>query len=207
MAEATSPAHSSDASLAQLHAWIASRPPPPLAVGQQPADDAQEVLSGVWISNRATSRNVDWLTKVAVTDVISMTRQEADAPLLDQYRTLGVEYHSFGLNDSQSQAFLAIGEQAADLIADIRARHGTVLVHCDQGRSRSPAVVLLYLMKAQSLGYEEAFATIARVRRIQPNASFEAELRAYAGMAVRRLGADLATTIGSSEPPCPLDAT
>lgn len=58
--------------------------------------------------------------------------------------------------------------------------YGSVLVHCNQGRSRSGSMILAYMMKVHGLTYDEALAQ-ARTRRpeIDPNDAFETQLRAF----------------------------
>lgn len=172
------PASPTDA-VGQLRAWIAQRPPAPIDRASMHDDDAHQVVDGVWISNLATAWNTKYIAKLNITDIISVTRQEPSEAVLEASRREGIQLHAFGMNDSNAQRFIELGEKAADTIADVLSKHGRVLVHCDQGRSRSPSVVILYLMKHRSMTYEVAFETIARGRLIQPNAGFEAELRAW----------------------------
>ncbi|CAM9948196.1 unnamed protein product [Heterosigma akashiwo] len=58
--------------------------------------------------------------------------------------------------------------------------YGNVLVHCNQGVSRSCSMVIGYLMKRQGMTYDEALAYV-RERRPQanPNFAFESELRKW----------------------------
>ncbi|KAA1473558.1 DSPc-domain-containing protein [Dentipellis sp. KUC8613] len=60
----------------------------------------------------------------------------------------------------------------ADIDAALRAGRN-VLVHCQQGVSRSPAVVIAYLIRKRGMGYEAA-AALVRQRRpcVKPNAGF-----------------------------------
>ncbi|THH09107.1 hypothetical protein EW145_g2239, partial [Phellinidium pouzarii] len=53
-----------------------------------------------------------------------------------------------------------------------------VLVHCQQGISRSPAIVLAYLMRDRALSYDAALQIVkARRKCIKPNEGFEKTLR------------------------------
>lgn len=55
---------------------------------------------------------------------------------------------------------------------------GNVAIHCAQGKSRSGAVLVAYLMQQEAIGYDEALKMAQKSRSIiQPNASFERELR------------------------------
>lgn len=53
-----------------------------------------------------------------------------------------------------------------------------ILVHCNAGVSRSPAIVIAYLMQRRNCQYQDAFELVKAVRPcIRPNAGFEAQLR------------------------------
>jgi protein tyrosine/serine phosphatase len=58
--------------------------------------------------------------------------------------------------------------------------NGNVLVHCRQGVSRSGAVIIAYLMRMFSLGYDVALAVAQTSRSIiQPNSGFADQLRLW----------------------------
>ena len=52
--------------------------------------------------------------------------------------------------------------------------YGKILVHCNQGRSRSGSFIIAYMMETKGLSYDEALA-LARIKRptISPNDAFE----------------------------------
>ena len=61
------------------------------------------------------------------------------------------------------------------LIEALRAEGRTVLVHCVQAHSRTPAVAALYAMRRRSISAESA---LERVRRVLPASSPNPEFRA-----------------------------
>ena len=53
-----------------------------------------------------------------------------------------------------------------------------IYIHCMQGRSRSPSVVIYYLMKYQKMSFDKAYAEVAQVRPIiLPNPKFVEEIK------------------------------
>lgn len=56
---------------------------------------------------------------------------------------------------------------------------GCVLVHCEQGMSRSATVVVAYLMRKRGLGRDKALAFVNAQRKIQPNPGFMAQLETW----------------------------
>jgi len=56
-----------------------------------------------------------------------------------------------------------------------------VLIHCEQGRSRSGAMVIAYLMKKNNQSYPETLnKVLAQRKRVMPNIGFQIQLRAFA---------------------------
>lgn len=66
------------------------------------------------------------------------------------------------------------------LFKSIEPESGAILVHCMQGRSRSGSIVIAYIMWSQKMTYDQAYQYV-KLRRsiVQPNATFEKELRQY----------------------------
>jgi len=63
-------------------------------------------------------------------------------------------------------------------LCHLRREEITTLVHCQAGRSRSPAVVALYLMARDEMSWDEAVIWIrARRPEVQPNVFFETDRR------------------------------
>lgn len=71
-------------------------------------------------------------------------------------------------------------EGACQYIAHALQNGGNVLVHCQQGVSRSPAIVIAYLIHNLGMSYEQAYTLVKRRRPcINPNPGFVAALRAW----------------------------
>ncbi|CAF5223781.1 unnamed protein product, partial [Rotaria magnacalcarata] len=62
----------------------------------------------------------------------------------------------------------------------LRLKTNKVLVHCSAGISRSPTLVLAYMMKKNRWTLEEAFDKMRKLRKIvDPNVSFIIQLREW----------------------------
>jgi hypothetical protein len=62
----------------------------------------------------------------------------------------------------------------------LRSGDNNVLVHCSAGISRSPTLVLAYIMKKDHITLDEAFDKMRKLRQIvDPNVSFIIQLREW----------------------------
>ncbi len=69
---------------------------------------------------------------------------------------------------------------AYHFIVDAVKNGGRVLVHCVEGKSRSSAVVLFYLVKSRRIHVDTALAELKLLRPlVKPNPVFLDQLRAY----------------------------
>jgi protein-tyrosine phosphatase len=128
---------------------------------------------------------VDWITDA----VLIGTREEAqDAEILgaggiqsvlcldgalceDNAAALGVsEVVVVPLRDGSGNDLTAF-RRAVDAVTRLAATRAPVLVQCQYGRSRSPAVVAAYLMRARGLDPFEARALVATKRDISISAA------------------------------------
>ncbi|CAM1508044.1 Fc.00g048920.m01.CDS01 [Cosmosporella sp. VM-42] len=60
-----------------------------------------------------------------------------------------------------------------------KSDHGNVLVHCQQGVSRSAAVVVAYLMRKHHEGVGSVLRSVGEHRKIEPNENFLDQLRVW----------------------------
>ncbi|XP_061493889.1 dual specificity protein phosphatase 12 [Rhineura floridana] len=85
--------------------------------------------------------------------------------------------------DQPESDLLSHLDTCASFISRARERGGTVLVRCQAGVSRSVAVVTAYLMKANKLPFEEAYAFVQAIKPdAKMNRGFEWQLKLYEEM-------------------------
>jgi len=79
---------------------------------------------------------------------------------------------SFDMNSIFDDCFL--------YIENIRLTGRRVFIHCNAGISRSPTIVIAYVMKHLKIDFDHAFKLVKETRStIKPNAGFLLQLKAY----------------------------
>ncbi|GAM27074.1 hypothetical protein SAMD00019534_102490 [Acytostelium subglobosum LB1] len=90
-----------------------------------------------------------------------------------EYRSL----RAHNLEDVPEQDILTFIDEAYLFIEQARKEDGVVFVHCLAGRSRSPTVILAYLMIAKRLPLNQLYTTLHQTRScVQPNDGFMIQL-------------------------------
>jgi predicted protein tyrosine phosphatase len=83
-----------------------------------------------------------------------------------------VEILSLTFNDLRTYNILQHKEVVIDFINKCS---GKLLIHCGEGVSRSPSILIMYL--SQNYTYEEAYQIVSSKRFIKPNVGFARQLR------------------------------
>jgi len=117
--------------------------------------------------------------------------QVLDVPWLPLSEKDGFECYRIDIIDVPSADLKCHLEGACKDIEKALRGGQNVLVHCQQGISRSAAIVIAYLIKYHGMTYDSAHALVRNKRPcIKPNSGFVEALRAWEGQwrppAVRR---------------------
>jgi len=132
--------------------------------------------SALYLGSISATMDRDLLKSHRITHIV----QVLDAPWIpisekDGFRCLRIDIHDKPTADLKSHL-----ETACQYIASALISGGNVLVHCQQGISRSPAIVIAYLIHNLGMSYDQAYALVKRHRPcINPNPGFVAALRAW----------------------------
>lgn len=99
--------------------------------------------------------------------------QVLDVPWLPAYEEDGYECYRLDVLDTESQDLRPHLEDTVEDIDSALRRGRNVLVHCQQGVSRSAAIVIAYLIRKRGMSFDSA-VTFVRQRRpcIKPNSGF-----------------------------------
>lgn len=113
----------------------------------------------------------------------------------------GVRYLRIAVNDNESAMILPYLDGAADAIATAVGKGENVLVHCQQGISRSATILAAFLIKHCGLSADAAIEQIQRHRHVaNPNLGFRRQLQDFqgAGSSGTRLHSKNTSIVGKS---------
>ncbi|KAG5351753.1 hypothetical protein C0989_005008 [Termitomyces sp. Mn162] len=137
----------------------------------------QGPLTGMlYVGSLSAVQDKDLLVQHGISHLV----QVLDAPWIPVSEKDGFNCHRIQILDHSSVDLKPHLEAACNYI-DRALQTGTnVLVHCQQGISRSPAVVIAYLIRNHGMSYDNAFAFLKRKRAcVKPNSGFVAALREW----------------------------
>ncbi|CAF0873711.1 unnamed protein product [Rotaria sordida] len=149
-------------------------PPSPDAIDKENVV-MTEILPHIFVGNILDAQTCDRLIQNGITHIVNCT------PDLPFYWEKKYEYMRVDILDSPSQNIRKHFEDFISFIDNaLRIKTNNVLVHCSAGISRSPTLVLAYMMKKNRWTLDEAFDKMRKLRQIvDPNVSFIIQLREW----------------------------
>lgn len=129
--------------------------------------EMQEIIPGLYLGNEAAANHLP----SNFTNVLCF-RTELQKNPSNRMIWKGIQ-----IPDKAGAHILPYFQESYEFIENAK---GDTLVHCRYGRSRSPVVVIAYLMKKFDVPFEKAYRFV-RLKRptIEPNSGFIEELKAY----------------------------
>ncbi|UJR31261.1 hypothetical protein I4U23_018761 [Adineta vaga] len=153
-----------------------------------------EILPHIFVGNILDSQNLDRLNQNGITHIINST---PDLPCKWEGK---YEYIRVDALDLPSQNIRKYFDEVFQFIdTALRDKSNNVLVHCSAGISRSPTLVLAYMIKKYHLKLDEAFNKMRQLRRIvDPNVSFMIQLQDWENKCLVSSSSSSSTTTGES---------
>lgn len=131
-----------------------------------------QVVEGVFVSNAKVAKDPEQLAAHAIHVIVNLASQLSPAGVTVQ------SIHFKDRIDHEPDALGRLVQRAVDAIAAARSSNQNVLVQCSAGISRSPAIVVAYLVRARGMALADAVALVQqRHTRARPNAAVLAWLR------------------------------
>jgi len=141
----------------------------------------QEIVPGVFLGPYAAAgkKNLSRLESAGVTHVICV-RQEIEKNFIKPNFEPQLKYLVITLADSCLETLIPKIKESKDFIDKCLSAGGKVLVHCNDGMSRSASLVIAYIMQTFGLDFKSALNYVQQRRFcVQPNDGFEQQLKEF----------------------------
>jgi len=134
------------------------------------------VMDGLYLGNQVEVAHWGLLRRLGITHVVNVAAQLDPAyPSRICYKWVKI-YD----NEREKKAFGKHLDDLTEFIHSVRTQNGRVFVHCQSGISRSPTVILAYLLRFHSMDYDSAYHFLKAKRVVtRPNPAFKQLLVEY----------------------------
>ncbi|VEN48601.1 unnamed protein product [Callosobruchus maculatus] len=146
---------------------------------QLPSKAMHEIIPGVYLGSFSAAQTSSLL--VNGINYIICVRQEYEAHFIKpQVSDPAFTYLTLDIEDNVTENIIRFFPKVRQFIDDALSHNCKVLVHCDNGNSRSATLVLAYLMEKYGLSTSEALRYVRERREsVNPNEGFRAQLIEY----------------------------
>lgn len=153
----------------------------PRPMNLPPLYKLDHIIDNVWLGDWGDSITPQKLIlnniKVIVTLNSELIHSYFDVAI---FKGLGIAHVRIDIEDSRRANIAPHLRELVGYLVGAGRSGLNVLVHCSAGISRSSSVVIAYLMEVSDVSYDTALAHVQGIRPIvQPNPSFERQLREY----------------------------
>ena len=145
--------------------------------------DYSLINNGIFIGNVdsviSTTKSKDILEQRDIKIVISaLTEEEYEDNMIAEQDFPNIQWHRLVIDDEPNENITKYFYTVHNIISNAIANKQNVIVHCAAGMSRSPTLVLAYLMIENKWCFEEAYNYMKAKRPyISPNIGFIKQLK------------------------------
>lgn len=145
-----------------------------LILPEAPVSSSSKTSGALYLGSMAAVHESDALRINNITHLV----QVLDAPWHPFSEKAGFNMYKIDIIDTSTADLKPHLEAVCNHIDNALKSGKSVLVHCQQGISRSASVVIAYLIRNRHMSYDTAFALVKGQRAcIKPNPGFVAALR------------------------------
>lgn len=143
-------------------------------------EQMSDVMGCIALGSWRDASNILMLKERGVTHVLNVAREVPPPSERIAMESGDFNHKTIPLQDCHAEDIGIYFEEAFNFIEEARQANGKVLVHCRRGISRSPAIVVGYLMRHERHTYESALAFVKERRGcVSLNLAFRALLEEY----------------------------
>ncbi|GBB90551.1 hypothetical protein RclHR1_17540004 [Rhizophagus clarus] len=136
---------------------------------------ASEIIPRLHLGTQMAANDKAWLEDHRITHILTVA--EGINPTYPE----SYMYKVISVRDYNSQNLITHFDATHKFIQmTLQEENNNILVHCQAGISRSPTVIIAYIMKTQKMSYDDAFNLVQSKRpAICPNLGFRQQLKLY----------------------------
>ncbi|KAL1505417.1 hypothetical protein ABEB36_004989 [Hypothenemus hampei] len=141
----------------------------------------EEIIPDVYLGNHATieASNFTFLIEKGIRHVLCVSGEIQSSILNPENSGPRITCLRVDFRDKETENILKLIPQTNDFIARALLKKSKVLVCCDNGSTRSGALVVAYVMEKFQMSFNEAFQLVKTKREIHLNPGFEAQLNEF----------------------------
>ncbi|KZC09638.1 Dual specificity protein phosphatase 19, partial [Dufourea novaeangliae] len=141
----------------------------PFVVDNKPDLQVAHIIPGLFLSSQDPVVNFDILQEHSIRNILSIG---IDTPV----KFDSIKYYHCDLLDLPESDISESIKKCIKIIGENRGEN--ILIHCNAGVSRSPTIVISYLMISEGLSFDHAYNKVRAVRNcIKPNEGFIRQLQ------------------------------
>ena len=131
----------------------------------------EQITNKIYLGNEDTARDKEILNKLNISNILICAEgREPFFPNEFKYKILYID-------DAIDENILSWLKEAFEFID---SSINNIYIHCAMGISRSPTIVISYLMYKKKMKYEEAYDFVKEKRKvISPNSGFQEQLKKF----------------------------
>ncbi|RIA98478.1 protein-tyrosine phosphatase-like protein [Glomus cerebriforme] len=134
---------------------------------------ASEIFPRVYLGTQMAASDKAWLEDHQITHILTISDFQPNYPESYTCKRISIKDHI-------TQNIITHFDTSYKFIQSALQEEGNILVHCQAGISRSPSVIIAYIMKSHKVSYDDAFNLVHSKRpAISPNSGFQQQLKLY----------------------------
>lgn len=132
---------------------------------------ADKITDNIYLSDYASSLNKNKLKDEGITHILTLVIG------VNEIYPEDFKYKIIELMDCKTENISQYFDECIKFIDECINNNGKILIHCSQGISRSPTIVIAYLINKYAKNYSDIYQYIKEKRKIvEPNEGFKKQL-------------------------------